>query len=82
MNVPLTHTLLSVSGLAGSAGTVHSTDLVSTAITPQGIPPKLALPVTTVRAQFAKCLHERPTIKETTLPTYISYNVVVTITSL
>ena len=45
-------TRLSVSGLAGSAGITHSTVLVSTAMTPQGIPPSLALPVTTVCAQL------------------------------
>lgn len=44
-------TLDSESKLAGSAGKVTSTVLVSTAITPTGIPPSLALPQTTVCAQ-------------------------------
>ena len=38
----------SVSRFAGSAGTIHSTERVSTAMTPQGIPPSLARPHTTV----------------------------------
>lgn len=44
-------TLASESRLAGSAGNVTSTVRVSTAITPTGIPPSLARPVTTVCAQ-------------------------------
>ncbi|KAH9419583.1 hypothetical protein DERP_009640 [Dermatophagoides pteronyssinus] len=36
---------------AGSAGIINSTARVSTAITPTGIPPSRARPVTTVNAQ-------------------------------
>ena len=39
------------SGLAGSAGETFSTERVSTPMTPTGIPPRRARPVTTVRAQ-------------------------------
>lgn len=56
-------TRLSVSGLAGSAGITHSTVLVSTAMTPQGIPPSLALPVTTVCAQLPSVSMKDPLSK-------------------
>ena len=39
------------SGLAGSAGDTFSTERVSTAMTPMGMPPRRARPTTTVRAQ-------------------------------
>ena len=53
-------TLASESMLAGSAGSFNSTVRVSTAITPIGIPPKRALPVTTVLAQAAMISSQEP----------------------
>ena len=41
------------SGIPGSAGTLRMTVLVSTAMTPTGVPPSRARPVITVRAQPA-----------------------------
>ena len=55
-----THTVLSELGLAGSAGMVHSTERVSTAMTPQGIPPSLARPHTTVMAQLSSVSMNEP----------------------
>ena len=48
------------SGFAGSAGTTASTVLVSTEMTPKGMPPSLALPATTVLPQPASVSVNEP----------------------
>ena len=57
-------TVLSESGLAGSAGWVHSTERVSTVMTPQGIPPSLVRPHTTVIAQLSRLSMKLPRSKK------------------
>ena len=54
LNIDIQLTVLSVSGFAGSAGCVHSTERVSAVTIPQGIPPSLARPHTTVIAQLLR----------------------------
>mmetsp|Transcript_25305 Transcript_25305/g.75302 ORF Transcript_25305/g.75302 Transcript_25305/m.75302 type:complete len:212 (+) Transcript_25305:1295-1930(+) len=53
-----------LSGLAGSAGTRRSTLRVSTAMTPMGMPPSLARPVTTLRPQPSRHSWKVPSSKK------------------
>ena len=53
-------TTFSLCGIAGSAGVTLSTVRLSVAITPTGMPPSRARPVTTVRAQSARTSMKLP----------------------
>jgi hypothetical protein len=61
------------SGFAGSAGTTASTVLVSTEMTPNGMPPNFALPATTVLPQPAKVSVNEP-LSNKPVPSALSSN--------